>query len=131
METSYLTLFGTSYFVSIHCDGTDNIADAGTHTFYFRPYSQPLANAINTSLTSVYQTYIYVPTDTNYAKVDKSIKFYPFFVTRLNHCPSVLVETGFMTNPVEGQILASDNAQYWIAKGISDGVEAYFANNHA
>ena len=117
-------------FVSIHCDGTDNIADAGTHTFYFRPYSQPLANAINTSLTSVYQTYIYVPTDTNYAKVDKSIKFYPFFVTRLNHCPSVLVETGFMTNPVEGQILASDNAQYWIAKGISDGVEAYFANNH-
>ena len=68
--------------------------------------------------------------DTNYAKVDKSIKFYPFFVTRLNHCPSVLVETGFMTNPVEGQILASDNAQYWIAKGISDGVEAYFANNH-
>ena len=117
-------------FVSIHCDGTDSIAEAGTHSFYFRPYSQPLANAINQSLASVYKTYIYAPTDTNYSKVDKSIKYYPFFVTRMNHCPSVLVETGFMTNPIEGQILAGDNAQYWIAKGITDGIEAYFASNH-
>ncbi len=116
--------------MSIHCDGTETETDAGTHSFYFRPYSQPLANAINTSLAAMYKTHIYSPADDNYAKVDKSIKFYPFFVTRMDNCPSVLVETGFMTNPVEGQILTEDNAQYWLAKGIADGIEQYFAANN-
>ncbi len=117
-------------FVSIHCDGVENPADNGTHTFYFRPYSMPLASAIHESMVGVYRAYIYQPTDTNYANIDRKIKFYPFFVTRLDGCPSVLVETGFMSNAVEGMILANDNYQYWMAQGIAEGVRNYFAANY-
>ncbi len=117
-------------YVSIHCDGTDNPADSGTHTFYFRPYSQPLAKEINAALANVYKTKIYSSGDPNYAKVDKKIKFYPFYVTRMDNCPSVLVETGFLTNPTEGNLLSQDNTQYWLASGIFNGIEAYFNSNH-
>ncbi len=125
-----LRKYNPDIFVSIHCDGTENETDAGTHSFYFRPYSMPLADAINKELSTVYKTHIYAPTDTNYPKVDKSIKFYPFYVTRMNDCPSVLVETGFMTNPVEGMILGNDNTQYWLAFGITNGIESYLSANY-
>ena len=122
--------YNPDIFVSIHCDGTETESDAGTHSFYFRPYSMPLADEINKALASVYKTHIYSPADTNYSKVDKSIKYYPFYVTRMNDCPAVLVETGFMTNPIEGLILGTDNTQYWLAQGISTGIESYFNLNH-
>lgn len=126
-----LSRYNPDVFVSIHCDGSDNESDSGTHTFYFRSYSQPLASAISTSLVSSYSNYIYRPGDTNYASINRGIKFYPFYVTRLNQCPAVLVETGFMTNFVEGSILANDNAQYWIAQGIANGIMNYFTANNA
>ncbi len=125
-----LRKYNPDIFVSIHCDGTENETDAGTHSFYFRPYSMPLADAINRELSTVYKTHIYAPADTNYPKVDKAIKFYPFYVTRMNECPAVLVETGFMTNPVEGMILGNDNTQYWLAFGITRGIESYFGANY-
>lgn len=117
-------------FISIHCDGADNKAESGTHTFYFRPYSMPLASAIHQSMVASYRANIYKPTDTNYANIDRTIKYYPFFVTRMDNCPSVLCETGFMSNQVEGLILANDNYQYWMAKGIADGVRNYFLTNY-
>lgn len=129
-RTEMIRLYNPDIFVSIHCDGTTNTSDAGTHSFYFRPYSMPLADCINQSLANVYKTYIYHPGDTNYSKIDKSIKYYPFFVTRMNQCPAVLVETGFMTNLVEGAILTNDNTQMWLAQGLTDGIANYFAQNH-
>ena len=117
-------------FVSIHCDGTDSKEESGTHTFYFRPYSMPLANAIHSCMVNIYRSYIYKPTDINYPRVDKGIKYYPFFVTRMNNCPSVLCETGFMSNAIEGIVLTNDNYQYWMAQGIADGIRNYFASNY-
>ncbi|MBQ2760253.1 MAG: N-acetylmuramoyl-L-alanine amidase [Clostridia bacterium] len=117
-------------FVSIHCDGSENKADSGTHTFYFRSYSKPLAQAINENLVYNYRNYIYSPGDTNYSYVNRGTKYYPFYVTRLDNCPSVLVETGFMSNAIEGQVLTDDNCQYWLADGIAKGIEQYFAKNY-
>ncbi len=125
-----LTAANPDLYVSIHCDGSDGTADSGTHTFYYTPFSKPLATAITSSLVSVYRNYIYSVGDSNYSSVDRGTKYYPFFVTRMFNCPSVLVETGFLTNPVEGEILANDNSQYWIAQGISDGIKNYFGQNN-
>lgn len=125
-----LTAQNPDLYVSIHCDGSDGIEDSGTHTFYYTPFSKPLATAITSSLVSVYRNYIYSPGDSNYASIDRGTKYYPFFVTRMFNCPSVLVETGFLTNPVEGENLANDNCQYWIAQGIATGIQNYFAKNY-
>lgn len=39
--------------------------------------------------------------------------------------PSIIVECGFMTNPTEDQLLASEHYQDHLADGITDGVMAY------
>lgn len=113
-------------FVSIHCDGSDALEESGTHTFYFMPFSQPLASSIHSRLVQNYSRYIYTPDSENYSRIDKKIKFYPFYVTRVINCPSVLVETGFMTNYIEGMLLADDNCQYWLADAIANGIINYF-----
>ncbi len=115
-------------FVSIHCDGSDSSYESGTHTFYFTPYSQPLAQAIHSNLVKQYTENIYTEVDSNYSKVDRKIKYYPFYVTRVDNCPSVLVETGFLTNHTEGYVLINPAHQDKIAAGIADGITEYFNN---
>ena len=115
-------------FVSIHCDGSDSLSESGTHTFYYTPYSQPLAKSIHESLVSAYAQRIYVEADENYAKIDRKIKYYPFYVTRVDNCPSVLIETGFLTNYVEGNVLANPTNQDIVALAIANGISDYFYN---
>lgn len=113
-------------FVSIHCDGSDSSSESGTHTFYFTPYSQPLADSIHNSLVKAYTEKIYTVHDRNYSNVDRKIKYYPFYVTRVDNCPSVLIETGFLTNYTEGYVLINPAHQDSIALGIADGISQYF-----
>lgn len=113
-------------FVSIHCDGTESSYESGTHSFYYTPYSQPLALSIHNSVVNTYLTNIYVEADENFAKTDRKIKYYPFYVTRVDNCPSVLVETGFLTNEVEGYVLANPVNQDYIARAIAEGINNYF-----
>lgn len=49
-------------------------------------------------------------------------------MTGFNWCtvPSVLIEAGFMSNPDEDKLLASDDYQDKLADGIVKGVEEYF-----
>lgn len=113
-------------FVSIHCDGADAKTESGTHTFYYTPFSQPLAVNIHNNLVKIYREKIYSENDENYENIDKKIKYYPFYVTRVDNCPSVLVETGFMTNLTEGNILINPVNQQLIAQGIAQGIVDYF-----
>ncbi len=113
-------------FVSIHCDGSAASSQSGTHTFYFTPYSQPLAASIHNRLVDIYSESIYVESDENYKNIDRKIKFYPFYVTRVDNCPSVLVETGFLTNYVESHVLANPVNQDYIGRAIADGINDYF-----
>lgn len=115
-------------FVSIHCDGSESTDESGTHTFYFTPFSQPLAAWIHYYLVDTYLNTIYTLSDKNFASVDKKIKYYPFYVTRVDNCPSVLVETGFMTNYVEGNVLVNPVNQNKLAEAIAFGIRAYFYN---
>lgn len=73
----------------------------------------------------VYATVIYSRFDRNYSQIDKSIKYYPYYVTRTDVCPSVLVEAGFMSNDFEGRILADDNCRMWIADAMAKGIVDY------
>lgn len=121
--------YNPDIFVSIHCDGSDNPQESGTHTFYYRPYSQPLAKCIHNQLVKTYSTEIYLPQDDNYDNIDRKVKYYPFYVTRVDTCPSVLIETGFLTNFVEGNVLSNSVNQDKIALGIANGICDFFNNN--
>ena len=47
----------------------------------------------------------------------------------INRCkiPVTIVEMGFLSNPEEDQKMASEEYRDKIAKGIADGVDAYYA----
>lgn len=113
-------------FVSIHCDGAESNSENGTHTFYFTPFSQPLAKWIHTNLVNAYSEKIYTESDENFKNIDRKIKYYPFYVTRVDNCPAVLVETGFMTNYVEGNVLINPANQEILASAIAQGIADYF-----
>lgn len=125
-RTAYCVENNPDIFVSIHCDGSDSAEQCGTHTFYFTPYSQPLADSIHRSLVNMYLNAIYIEADANYSSVDRKIKNYPFYVTRVDCCPSVLVELGFLTNYVEGLVLSNPINQDYLGKAIAEGIAHYF-----
>jgi len=59
---------------------------------------------------------------------DRSVKQAGFIVLHQSYMPSVLVETGFLTNKREGAYLNSKKGQADIAKSISDGILTYIRN---
>ena len=116
-------------FVSIHCDGADDTSWMGTHTFYYKNYSMPLAKSIHEQLVNAWRNYYYTDTASKeYATLDRKIKFFPFNVTRIEECPSVLVECGYLTNELDGQFLISEGGQQILATAIAQGIIDYIAN---
>jgi N-acetylmuramoyl-L-alanine amidase len=53
----------------------------------------------------------------------------PFMVLKSPDIPSILVETGFLTNPKEEERLKTDAYQEKIARAIMSGVEEYYTQN--
>ena len=49
-----------------------------------------------------------------------------FAVLRENDCPSILVETGYLSNAEEEALLATDAYQMKIAQGILNGLQVFF-----
>lgn len=56
------------------------------------------------------------------------VKEGPFWVLVGAQMPSVLVEVGFITHPIEGARLAEESYRNALAKGLADGVDRYFSN---
>jgi N-acetylmuramoyl-L-alanine amidase len=53
------------------------------------------------------------------------VKQAPFMVLHKAYMPRILIETGFISNPVEGAALDSEDGQNEIAKAIADAIISY------
>lgn len=53
------------------------------------------------------------------------VKQAPFMVLHKAYMPRVLVETGFISNPIEGELLNSEEGQNEIAQAIADAIVSY------
>ena len=60
---------------------------------------------------------------------DAGVRPAPFWVLVGAQMPSVLIEVGFITNPMEAKRLVNRRYQKKMAEGMANGIESYFAKN--
>ena len=113
-------------FISIHCDASSSSSSYGTSAYYYKPYSYQLAKAIHSKIVNAHNTALY---GTPQSKTDRGTIFYPFSVTRVEECPSVLIEYGFISNITECKHLQDPKKQEALAQATVDGIVQYFAEN--
>lgn len=66
----------------------------------------------------------------NYSKVvDGGVREGPFWVLVGAQMPSVLIEVGYISHPMEGKRMFTRKYQDLMAKGIANGIDAYFSKN--
>ena len=105
--------WGADIFVSIHCNAANGQA-RGTETFFYNSVeSVKLAECIQRQIVDRLGT------------VDRGIKEERLFVLRYTSCPAVLVETAFIDQVDDNELLAErqDDFARAIALGISDYVK--------
>lgn len=61
--------------------------------------------------------------------VDNGVREGPFWVLVGAQMPSVLVEIGYISHPKESQLLIDATYQQDVARGIAEGITAYFIHN--
>ncbi|GAB6074568.1 N-acetylmuramoyl-L-alanine amidase family protein [Nautilia lithotrophica] len=64
----------------------------------------------------------------NYVK-DNGVRPAPFWVLVGTQMPAILIEAGYLTNPLESSRLFTPTYQKLLAKGIAQGIENYFRKN--
>ncbi len=114
-------------FISIHCDSSSTASATGTSAYYYRAYSQPLAKAVHDSLVNAYKTEIYK--DNTEVKIDRGTNFYAFRVARVEECPAILIEYGFVSNINECQALQDSANREILAKATVDGIKNYLSKS--
>lgn len=113
---------GADAFVSIHCNSSTNPSTAGTSTFYWAPsdldYWQQLAR--KNLASSVQEKLVQVLGRRNIGILQER-----FVVIRETVMPSILVETAFLSNPEEEQLLLNYDFQRKAGEAIAEGVMEY------
>lgn len=103
---------GGDCFVSIHCNSYVDNSISGLECYYYRSEEgEQLAEAISTA-TKAGQI------------ATRESKEGNFQVLREADMPAVLIEAGYMTNPAELELLASEDYQQELADAIADGIWA-------
>lgn len=105
-------------FISIHANANDNSGANGTETYYDTTYEA--ANSIN--LAQKVQPRMVSALGTR----DRGVKTAGFYVIKYSRMPSILLETGFVTSPIDASVLKSSAAKDRLASGIATGVSNYF-----
>ena len=103
-------------FISTHANSATNAAAHGTEVFVSRNASQKssaLAREVHRDMVD--QTGLR----------GRGVKRANFHVIRRTHMPAILVETAFVSNPTEEQLLADDAFQQRLANSIASGVLDY------
>ncbi|MEG0830378.1 MAG: N-acetylmuramoyl-L-alanine amidase [Anaerovoracaceae bacterium] len=107
--------WGADFFISLHCNASDNPAASGSEAYVFKRYSQAydmgerILEGIN-NMTGLRNRGVFIrPT---------------LYVLRATTMPSVLVEMGYITNLVDVNLLVNDPESF--ARGIYQGIKSYY-----
>lgn len=100
--------------ISIHGNTYSDSAISGTESYYYTDNSLTLARDVHEQLLKV----------TGFR--DRGVKQESWKVLTECNVPAILLEVGFLTNPLNEATLLSDDRQNEIAHAIVDGIKNYF-----
>jgi N-acetylmuramoyl-L-alanine amidase len=112
-RVTYAQQYKANLMLSIHCNANDSSSAVGTETYYNSPFSRPLANAITNKISS------------EISLSNRGAKQGAYIVLAGTTFPSVLVETAFISNEGERNLLNSDQGQQRFAQAIANGITDY------
>ncbi|ERM18898.1 hypothetical protein P615_01100 [Brevibacillus laterosporus PE36] len=115
-RTEFANQMGADLFLSIHGNTYTDSTVSGTETYYYRPESLPFAKSIHKHVIEATGFH------------DRGVKKEDFFVVKDTKMPAVLLEVGYVTNPMEEQKLLKEDFQYRIATSIIEGIQVYLSN---
>jgi len=129
--------YENAIFVSIHFNHARDRVSTGVETFFApdkisadgswtwagffnKPDAPPLDNG--ETLAGFIQASLVMRTDA----VNRGIKNnQELYVVRHTHCPAVLVECGFINNPLEAQMISNGDYRQRLASAIAEGIMSY------
>ena len=100
-------------FVSIHFNSAYRTGARGLETYYHHRSALPLAMRIQGNLMRAVRT------------ENRGVKRRGFYVLRNTRMPSVLVECGFLTNPIEARQAKSSRHRQRLARQIAEAIVSY------
>ena len=109
---------GSNIFVSIHLNSIPDIKmdihkNRGTSVYYYNPNSKQLAESVLDSITTGINTR------------NDGVRTASFAVIRPTDYVGILVETAYMTNPLDSVLYRGENFPRETAKAISEGILNY------
>lgn len=104
-------------FLSIHCNASTNPGVHGTSLHYYKRADHLLATSLWGSVMS------------GTGRKDRGLIRNRFYVLSHTEMPAVLVETAFLTNQTEGNLLSKPEYRQRVADSIAQGLRGY-ASTH-
>ena len=105
---------GARAFVSVHTNSFSNSGPSGTTTYYYKSADLPFANAVHRRLLSE-----------GLGTKDDGVIKNNFYVVVHTSMPAILIETAFLSNPDDLQMLHSPAFLQKVAQAIADGIGDY------
>lgn len=104
--------------ISIHLnafgDGVDPFPNVGTSTLYFHPQTEPLARLIQAGM------------EREMGLRDLGVHYQNIAIGRTTWMPSLICEGAFLMIPAIENAIQTSEFQERYARGVADGIEAYF-----
>lgn len=100
-------------FISVHRNSSNSTAARGYENYYFSPFSKAFADSVYNRVRGDFTT-------------DRGVQFYPFYVTRVSCCPSILTENGFVSNAADLEMIKTDSHNEALARHTVEGIIDYF-----
>lgn len=104
-------------FVSVHVNSFTKDTATGSETYYYRDNSKELANIMQKHLVA------------GTGLANRGVKTAPFVVIKETTMPAVLVETGYISNPNDLEVLYNDKNQDRIAAELVLGIKEFLKLN--
>lgn len=104
---------GGDLFVSVHVNSSVTPEGNGLETHYYTPQSYEFGQVVHKEFASAINS------------KDRGLFKSKFYVINHTTCPSILVETGFISNPDERQALLTNERKQKTAEAIAKGIFRY------